>query len=136
MIFLFFPLAVIWSIPNQDNGNIIVTIDGISSSSGTLIIGLFDNPEDFTVTPVMSKMESVKNNGSITVEFRDVIYKKYAISVYHDLNNNQELDKNGLGIPTEPYGFSNNPKIFMGPSFEKSLFDFNQDELKLTILLR
>lgn len=38
-----------------------------------------------------------------------------AVSAYHDQNDNQKLDKNGLGIPLERYGFSNNPKRGFGP---------------------
>lgn len=38
-----------------------------------------------------------------------------AISAYHDENENSRLDKNSFGIPTERYGFSNNPKRGYGP---------------------
>ncbi len=37
----------------------------------------------------------------------------YAVAIYHDVNGNGKMDKNMLGIPKEPYGFSTNfkPKI-------------------------
>jgi uncharacterized protein (DUF2141 family) len=38
-----------------------------------------------------------------------------SISAYHDENENSKLDKNALGIPTELYGFSQNPKRGFGP---------------------
>ncbi|MCA1763457.1 MAG: DUF2141 domain-containing protein [Cryomorphaceae bacterium] len=31
----------------------------------------------------------------------------YAIAIFQDLNNNGKLDKNMVGIPNEPYGFTN-----------------------------
>lgn len=40
---------------------------------------------------------------------------KYAVVAFHDVNGNEELDKNMLGIPTEPYGFSNNARGMLGP---------------------
>lgn len=44
---------------------------------------------------------------------------RYAIAVYHDLNSNGKLDKNLLGIPKEPYGFSNDFRpMFSPPDFE------------------
>ncbi|MBT5574281.1 MAG: DUF2141 domain-containing protein [Alphaproteobacteria bacterium] len=47
----------------------------------------------------------------------------YAIGVYLDVNFNNKLDKNFFGIPSEPYGFSNNAKAFLrSPSFEKASF--------------
>jgi uncharacterized protein (DUF2141 family) len=38
-----------------------------------------------------------------------------AISVYHDKNDNGKLDKNSFGLPTERYGFSNDPARGFGP---------------------
>jgi uncharacterized protein (DUF2141 family) len=53
---------------------------------------------------------------------------KYAISIFHDTNEDGELSTNFIGIPKEPYGFSNNPKAKFGPpSFEQSLFEFVED---------
>jgi uncharacterized protein (DUF2141 family) len=47
--------------------------------------------------------------------------KQLAISAYQDRNDNGQLDKNILGIPTERYGFSNNPKRGYGPpTFDQS----------------
>jgi uncharacterized protein (DUF2141 family) len=39
----------------------------------------------------------------------------YAVAMFHDENNNGHLDENALGIPTEGYGFSNNPTLYLGP---------------------
>ena len=38
-----------------------------------------------------------------------------AVSAYHDQNENQTLDRNSFGIPTERYGFSKDPKRGFGP---------------------
>ena len=48
----------------------------------------------------------------------------YAIAVFHDKNGNQELDQNLVGMPSEPYGFSNNARGSFGPpSFEAAAID-------------
>ena len=42
----------------------------------------------------------------------------YAIAVYHDQNGNRKLDRSGFGLPTEGFGFSNNPSTIAGlPTF-------------------
>ncbi len=42
----------------------------------------------------------------------------YAIALYHDENANQKFDRNGIGLPAEGYGFTNNPPTLVGlPSF-------------------
>ena len=47
----------------------------------------------------------------------------YAIGVYIDVNLKNKLDKNFVGIPKEPYAFSNNAEGFLGsPSFENASF--------------
>ncbi len=35
----------------------------------------------------------------------------HAVAVYQDENANKKFDKNGLGLPDEPFGLSNNPKL-------------------------
>jgi uncharacterized protein (DUF2141 family) len=62
-------------------------------------------------------------SGTASVTFKDVPKGTYAISVYHDENNNGTLDRNGFGMPTEGYGTSNDAKGFMGPpKFEDAKF--------------
>ena len=39
--------------------------------------------------------------------FDDLAPGRYAVAAYHDVNGNGELDKVPPGLPTEPYGFSN-----------------------------
>ena len=136
MLFLFIIISFASLFSSPEKGKIIITIEGVSTGSGTMIIGLFDNQKDFTVTPVMSQFRSVKEKEPMVVVFEDVPYKSYAICIYHDLDENRKLDKNMAGIPKEPYGFSNNPIIVFGPSYEKSTFDLNDKELKLTIQLK
>jgi ABC-type glutathione transport system ATPase component len=42
--------------------------------------------------------------------FKDLAPGTYAVSAYQDLNGNQRLDANMVGMPTEPYGFSRDAK--------------------------
>jgi len=52
----------------------------------------------------------------------------FAMSAYHDLNANEKFDKTGIGLPAEPWGISNNPKVvFAPPPVEKALFEVGAD---------
>ncbi len=54
--------------------------------------------------------------------FEHVPPGSYAIAVIHDENMNDKLDKNMFGIPTEGFGFANNPRvIWRAPSFKDSV---------------
>ncbi len=71
-------------------------------------------------------------------DFASVPPGTYAISVMHDENDNQKLDKNFLGIPKEGYGASNNHTHAMStPTWEESKFVVEAGKnLGLAIALR
>ena len=48
---------------------------------------------------------------------------QYSAMVIHDENDNGKLDSNIIGIPTEAYGFSNNPRVMRKPSFDETRFE-------------
>lgn len=50
---------------------------------------------------------------------------EWAVAITQDTNNNDKLDKNFVGIPTEPFAFSNNVRPKLAPP------DFN--ECKFTV---
>lgn len=45
----------------------------------------------------------------------------YGLAAYHDANANGQIDRNGLGIPKEGFGFSNNPTILFSAPKLKSV---------------
>ena len=52
----------------------------------------------------------------------------YAFRYFHDKNENDEMETNWMGLPTEGFGFSNNAKgLFGPPSFDKWVFELNAD---------
>lgn len=59
---------------------------------------------------------------------------EYALAIYQDKNANGKFDKNALGLPAEPWGVSQNPKILFGPpSVEEALFSVDETGAKLEI---
>lgn len=61
----------------------------------------------------------------------------YAIALYQDRNQNERLDQDFIGIPIEPYGISNNPRIFLSPpSHEEAAFRVEEGGIDLRIRLR
>lgn len=97
-----------------------VTVKNIQEMKGTLRVSLFNNEEDFLKKTFESKVVKVSAN-SATVVFEKLNPGEYAVSVIHDLNENKELDTGFMGIPKEPYGFSNDARGKFGPpSYESS----------------
>ena len=61
----------------------------------------------------------------------------YAIALYHDLDASGKLDKGALGIPSEPFGVSNDPTVVLSPpSHKEAAFQVPEDGVSLTITLK
>ncbi len=102
-----------------------VNVSGIESIKGSLYIALFKDPKTF---PVFGKQWSGQSipvkEKSMSYIFKNIPHDSYAIAVFHDENNNGILDKNTLGIPLEPYGFSRNARArFSAPPFKDAQFE-------------
>lgn len=59
----------------------------------------------------------------------------YAIGVFQDLDSDHKLDYNLLTGPTEPWGFSNNPKAIWPLRFSQVRFDAKEGETTLSVRL-
>src|ERR1043165_172855 len=87
-------------------GTFILKVTGIRSVKGQVKIALFNSSDTWLGEhPAYSS----------TIKVDDVPYGDYGIAVFHDENSNGKMDKNFLGIPQEPYGFSNNVRVTFGP---------------------
>lgn len=112
---------------------ITIEIKNVSPVSGHLMIGLYDSNNSFLKTEFKSKSISVDSN-IIVVEFDSIPNGLYAISTFHDANDNGKMDKYFFGLPKEGYAFSNNAKGMFGPaSFEDASFEIKDKDVKQVI---
>lgn len=118
-------------------GDIIVTIDGVSSTRGTMLLELEDSEASWqNQAPPFALGKATPAGPSLTYTFRDVKPGTYALSVFQDENNNGKLDTNFLGIPKEGWGFSNNPHVMRKATFDEAKFSVEQKDVAITIHLR
>ena len=122
-----------------EKGDLIVRVENISKKKGSLRFALYDRSEGFMDEEncVQGKRIEVAKAGVFELVFPKVPYGQYALVVHHDQNDNQKLDKNLLGIPTEPYAFSNDPDVkWRPPRFHEVAFAFTETGQVLTVYLR
>ena len=98
----------------QAQNNIKVTITGFNNNDGKAMVGLYNSEETFLKKEYKAIKTNIKNNQA-SVEFSDVPDGTYAISMFHDENENGKLDMFMGFYPTEPYACSNNAKGMFGP---------------------
>lgn len=91
-----------------------VEVTGLETNNGKVYIGLCNNKDAFLKIIYKGLVAKISNNTSVAV-FKDLPVGEYAVTIFHDENNNEKLDTNFMGIPIEDYGASNNAKGFMGP---------------------
>ncbi len=114
-----------------------IQISNIRLVDGTIMVALYDNAEHFlTANIVQSAMDPVRKSGTQTMMLSGIEPGEYAISIFHDVNANGILDKNFLGIPKEPYGFSHNARGRFGPpKFADAKFSVQKQHQVLEISL-
>ncbi|WP_127844318.1 DUF2141 domain-containing protein [Psychroflexus aestuariivivens] len=117
----------------QEKTTLIVKFENIEKTSGTLHVGIFEK-DNFLKKPIAGKSIEVKGS-THTVQFDNIDFGVYAISVFQDLNANGTMDTESNGMPVEPWTMSGNPNPFAAPYWEdvKFTFDTNNKTVKLKI---
>lgn len=125
LTFLIF-INLVSSLHSQEKNNISISLDisFTKFNKGSILIALYESEESYMKEIYKSAEVLVKDNKA-QFTFHSLKKGVYAFSFFHDLNNNKKLDTNFLGIPKEPYGFSNGKKGRFGPP------KFNETSLKI-----
>ncbi|MDF2158299.1 DUF2141 domain-containing protein [Algoriphagus sp. CAU 1675] len=134
LIFILLTFILQLLIPVQETGQIELQISNTRSNRGIIRVLIFRDSDGFPE-------ERSKAFQALSLPVLDLKKKhsinelppgKYALSIFHDEDENGEMRKNSLGYPLEKYGFSNNPKVlFSIPSFEKCAVQVGKGETKL-----
>jgi len=99
-----------------------VDIYGVRSSRGAIYIGLFNNSKTFlNIKGIYRWMRLRPKRGVISCKFRNLPKGRYAVALFHDENNNEELDLSPMGFPKEGYAISGKPGFGM-PRFKDCSF--------------
>ena len=77
--------------------------------------------------------ELTARGGTVNVVFRDVPAGRYAVAAFEDVNGNRKLDRTGLGLPIEPYGFSGGVGLKARPTFAQAAFDLREPGTALRV---
>ncbi|MFC5412721.1 DUF2141 domain-containing protein [Larkinella bovis] len=113
-VFHFFTLVYFHS-----EATLTINVQNINRQTGQIRVALYAPCDGFpsNCQPVAGQVIDPTGN-SVRVTFA-VKPGDYAVALYQDLNRNGKLDTKLFGIPSEPYGFSNNfrPKL-SGPNFD------------------
>lgn len=97
-----------------------VKVENVSPKGGDIRIGLYDAEKFVTrgAKPDAGKIAPAQI-GETVLTLQDIKPGTYGVKVFQDENKNGKIDTNFIGLPVEPYGFSNDAKLKMGlPAFD------------------
>jgi len=138
MIQRLFPVAVLAGIAAVPafSADLTVEVRGIRSGDGRLYVAVHA-PQTRDTFPAGEGVAAFRQDaqvGALRFVVRDLPPGQYAVNAFHDENDNGELDTNLFGIPTEGYGFTNDPKTTFGPpDFEDAAVDLG-DASELAVM--
>ena len=107
--------------------DVTLEVEGLDTTrlqGASLLVAVFTEPAGWLRQPRSGQRFSVEAaaSGKLTVVLKDLPDGPLALSLFQDANANGRLDMNAMGIPVEPYGFSNNAAGNFGPpQFEQAV---------------
>lgn len=98
------------------NDEVRLQVTGIVPNAGPVRIAVFSASDRFPDHQTAAKKIVVESRSEVAQEaLTELPAGPVAIAAYQDLNNDGILNRSSFGIPSEPYGFSNDARGQMGP---------------------
>jgi uncharacterized protein (DUF2141 family) len=129
-------LAAALTLQPAETSVVEITFD-IGAPEGVVMAALFDSEEAYDGGgPAVRGVRIDIAVGERIARFEGLPPGDYALRAFHDVNGDGEMNTNPFGMPTEPFGFSNNAVGNMGPaSWARAHFAVS-GETRQTITLR
>ena len=116
--------------------NLTIKMEEVQSDKGFVSYILFKGPKGFPDDEKTAFKKGSMDAKMKSFELKNIPEGEYAMTFIHDENGNGKLDTR-LGLPSEGFGFSNNPLIFFGPpSFERTLFKIENSNKSIVIKMK
>ncbi len=95
---------------------LVVNVENLTPNQGIVRCAIYTDRETFLKAGGISQGASEPaTGGTVTFEFKVPRSQEFVVSVFQDLNSNEQLDRGVLGLPREPWGFCGTPSAFGPP---------------------
>lgn len=129
-------LGMSW-VQAQNNPVLTVYVSKVKDIQGYMMIAVYDSADKFLTKELVMGAKVDVTDEVVIYQFEGLAYGNYAISVYHDVDSDGSLATNFMGIPKEPYGFSNGGVNMFGvPSFKRAVFTYDRPQQEVEIDLK
>lgn len=127
------------ALAHSDTLTLTVRVDQFPNARGHAGIAVWKGPRGFPegIEHAVATTYVPIDGGRAVARFERLAPGSYAVTVFHDQNDNRRFDKNWVGVPREPWGVSNNirPRL-RAPTFEEARVDLAPGEQEVRITVR
>lgn len=137
-IFNFLVVAFMLYAP-ANKADLKIKITGFKNNGGKCVIMLFKAEPGFPKEPknAVQIFPMVIQNNACELTIPNLDTGTWAVSVFHDANENGEVDTNFIGIPKEGIGVSKNVIPAMRPPrFDECKFQLAEPKMELQIQMK
>jgi uncharacterized protein (DUF2141 family) len=107
------------------NGSLSIELAGLQPQ-GAVMVQLFSTEAGYQSGAGIGARRVAITSATARVDFADLAPGQYAFRMFHDVNGDGQMNTNVMGIPTEPFAFSNNARGSFGPArWEDAAFTLN-----------
>ena len=104
---IFVLMILIFCLPGfSQNHKLKIIITNIKTTDGTIVMSIHDSEKSFNKRIPLKTCRLSPQMPAVSCEL-ELEAGEYAFCVFHDTNNDNDLNSNKIGIPKEPFGFSN-----------------------------
>ncbi|MEM7085755.1 MAG: DUF2141 domain-containing protein [Bacteroidota bacterium] len=123
-------LFIIAGMSIQAQNTIEVSLTDFKNDKGSVMVGLYNEQDSFLDQAYKTRTSEISNKEA-KVTFTNVPDGTYAVSSYHDADNNGKLNMIMGMIPSESYGCSNGARGFFGPpKWKDAKFNVKDGEVR------
>lgn len=120
----------------QDAPAVSVTVSGMKTTDGNILAAVYDEAS-WGKGKAVAVGRASAGAAIVTLELKLPATGRYAVRLFHDIDGDGKMATNLLGIPSEPFGFSNNAAPSFGPpAFADAAFEVTAAGVTQNILLR
>ena len=92
-----------------------IRLVGLEAGRGQVVVAIYGDASSFDENGRPYESTVLPVEGTEITWALELPAGAYAVKVYQDLDEDGELDRGDFGVPSEPYGFSNDARSTFGP---------------------
>jgi len=114
-----------------------IKVKGARDATGSVVAAIYGSKSSFPKEGQQyAAFRTKSTTGGASVTFHDLPPGDYAVTAFHDANNDGKLDRDATGIPTEGYGVSNDARELLSPPYwDKASFPLGGESKTITVTI-